>query len=195
MKTKLLLPLLAAVLCSQVAMAQFHIGVRAGANINKIEGKSFKDEFKYGYLLGGFAEIGVGRKFSINPEVLFNQYTGTVSSEYKDIYEGVFNSDQSKVKINYLSIPLVLDYKLLGPIHLQAGPQFSILMNKDKNFLENGGDAFTKGDLALHGGVQLKLSALRITGRYVVGLNNINDIDNQDRWRSQAFQVSAGFAL
>jgi len=195
MKTKLLLPLLAAVLCSQLAMAQFHIGVRAGANINKIEGKSFKDEFKYGYLLGGFAEIGVGRKFSINPEVLFNQYTGTVSSEYKDIYEGVFNSDQSKVKINYLSIPLVLDYKLLGPIHLQAGPQFSILMNKDKNFLENGGDAFTKGDLALLGGVQLKLSALRITGRYVVGLNNINDIDNQDRWRSQAFQVSAGFAL
>jgi len=195
MKTKLLLPLLAAVLCSQVTMAQFHIGVRAGANINKIEGKSFKDEFKYGYLLGGFAEIGVGRKFSINPEVLFNQYTGTVSSEYKDIYEGVFNSDQSKVKINYLSIPLVLDYKLLGPIHLQAGPQFSILMNKDKNFLENGGDAFTKGDLALLGGVQLKLSALRITGRYVGGLNNINDIDNQDRWRSQAFQVSAGFAL
>jgi len=195
MKTKFLLPLLAAVLCSQVAMAQFHIGVRAGANINKIEGKSFKDEFTYGYLLGGFAEIGVGRKFSINPEVLFNQYTGTVSNDYKDIYEGVFNSDQSKVKINYLSIPLVLDYKLLGPIHLQAGPQFSILMNKDKNFLENGGDAFTKGDLALLGGVQLKLSALRITGRYVVGLNNINDIDNQDRWRSQAFQVSAGFAL
>ncbi|MDF2380406.1 PorT family protein [Nostoc ellipsosporum NOK] len=176
-------------------MAQFHVGFRAGANITKIEGKSFKDEFKYGYLLGGFAEIGVSRKFSINPEVLFNQYTGTVSDDYKDIYEGVFNSDQSKVKINYLSIPLVLDYKLLGPIHLQAGPQFSVLMNKDKNFLENGGDAFTKGDLALLGGVQLKLSALRITGRYVVGLNNINDIDNQDKWRSQAFQLTAGFAL
>jgi hypothetical protein len=195
MKTKLFLPMLAAVLCSQVAMAQFHVGFRAGANITKIEGKSFKDEFKYGYLLGGFAEIGVSRKFSINPEVLFNQYTGTVSDDYKDIYEGVFNSDQSKVKINYLSIPLVLDYKLLGPIHLQAGPQFSVLMNKDKNFLENGGDAFTKGDLALLGGVQLKLSALRITGRYVVGLNNINDIDNQDKWRSQAFQLTAGFAL
>lgn len=195
MKTKLFLPLLAAVVCSQVAMAQFHVGFRAGANINKIEGKSFKDEFKYGYLLGGFAEIGLGRKFSLNPEVLFNQYTGTVSSDYKDIYEDVFNSDQSKVKINYLSIPLILDYKLLGPIHLQAGPQFSILMNKDKNFLQNGGEAFTKGDLALLGGVQVKLSALRLTGRYVVGLNNINDIDNQDRWRSQAFQVTAGFAL
>ncbi len=195
MKKKILLPLLAAVLVSQVATAQFHVGFRAGANMNKIDGKSFKDEFKYGYLLGGFAEVGVGRKISVNPEVLFNQYTGTISSDYKDIYENVFNSEQSKVKLNYLSIPLVLDYKLLGPIHLQAGPQFSILMNSDKNLLQNGGEAFKNGDLALLGGVQLKLSALRVTGRYVVGLNNINDIDNRDKWKSQAYQLSLGFAL
>ncbi len=36
---------------------------------------------------------------------------------------------------------------------------------------------------------------IRITGRYVVGLNNINDIDNQDKWKSQGFQVSLGLAL
>ena len=45
------------------------------------------------------------------------------------------------------------------------------------------------------GGVQLKLSAIRITGRYVVGLSNINDIGKKDEWKSQGFQVSLGLAL
>ena len=45
---------------SQLAIAQFHIGAKAGANITKIDGKSFKDQFKYGYHVGGFVEIGFG---------------------------------------------------------------------------------------------------------------------------------------
>ena len=62
MKTKLSLFLIAALIISQVSMAQFHIGAKAGANITKIEGQSFKDEFKYGYHVGGFAEIKLGQK-------------------------------------------------------------------------------------------------------------------------------------
>ena len=70
-----------------------------------------------------------------------------------------------------------------------------MLINQDKNLLQNGGEAFKNGDFSMVGGAQLKLSAIRITGRYVVGLNNINDIDNQDEWKSQGFQVSLGLAL
>jgi hypothetical protein len=196
MKTKLFLPLVATLLFSQAIMAQFHIGIKGGANITKIDGVSFKDQFKYGYHIGGFAEIGLGHKFAIQPEVLFNQYSSSIDSNYKHIYQNVFNSEQTSVKLNYLSIPILLNYKVLGNfLTLQAGPQFSVLMNQDKTLLQNGGEAFKKGDFALVGGAQLKLSAIRITGRYVVGLNNINDIDNQDQWKSQGFQVSLGLAL
>ncbi|MEQ1678281.1 MAG: PorT family protein, partial [Chitinophagaceae bacterium] len=59
MKTKLL-PLFAALLLSQALMAQFHIGIKGGANVTKVDGKSFKDQFRYGYHLGGFAEIRMG---------------------------------------------------------------------------------------------------------------------------------------
>ncbi len=194
MKTKLL-GLVAALLISQLMMAQFHLGVKAGANISKVDGKSFKQEFRYGYNLGGFAEIGLGPKFSFQPEVLFNQYSSTLDSNYKAIYENVITSNQSKVKLNYLSIPLLLDYKFLGPIHLQAGPQFGVLMSQDKNFLQNGSDAFRKGDFSLVAGAQLKLAQLRITGRYIIGLSNINDIDNQDKWKNQVIQLSLGIAL
>jgi hypothetical protein len=194
MKTKLL-GLALALLISQLMMAQFHLGVKAGANIVKVNGKSFKEEFRYGYNLGGFAEIGLSPKFSFQPEVMFNQYSTSLDSNYKSIYENVIASNQSKVKLNYLSIPLLLDYKFLGPIHLQAGPQFSVLMSQDKNFLQNGKEAFKNGDFSLVAGAQLKLAQLRVTGRYVIGLSNINDIDNQDKWKSQVIQLSLGIAL
>jgi len=194
MKTKLF-SLIAALLVSTFIMAQFHIGIKGGANIAKVDGKSFNEEFRYGYHLGGFAEIGLGAKFHLQPEVVFNQITTTLDSSYKAIYQNIINSDQSKVKLGYLSIPILLDYKLLGPIHLQAGPQVSILMDQSKNFLQNGAEAFKKGDFSMVGGVQLKLTSLRITGRYVIGLNNINDIDDQDKWKNEAIQLSLGLAL
>jgi hypothetical protein len=196
MKTKLFLPLLAALLFSQVMMAQFHIGIKGGANVIKVDGISFKDQFRYGYHIGGFAEIGLGAKLGIQPEVLFNQYSTTLDSNYKSIYQGVFNSNQSSVKLGYLSIPILLNYKLLGNfLSLQAGPQFGVLINQDKTLLQNGGEAFKKGDFSMIAGAQIKFSAIRVSGRYVVGLNNINDIDNQDQWKSQGFQVSLGLAL
>ena len=195
MKTKLCLSLLAALFISQVTMAQFHIGFKGGANIIKVDGKSFKDEFRYGYHIGGFAEIGLGNKLGIQPEVLFNQYSTTLDSNYNHVYQNVFAS-QTSVKLNYLSIPILLNYKLLGNfLSLQAGPQFGVLINQDKTLLQNGGEAFKKGDFSLVGGAQFKFSAIRISGRYVIGLNDINDIGSQDKWKSQGFQVSLGLAL
>ena len=196
MKTKLLLPLVAGLLVSQVMMAQFHLGVKGGANITKVEGMSFKDQFRYGYHIGGFAEIGFpGTKLGIQPEVLFNQYSTTLDSNYKELYQNVFNSGQN-IKLNYISIPLLLNYRLLGSfLTLQAGPQFGVLIDNSRTLLQNGGDAFKKGDFSLVGGVQLKLASLRVQGRYNIGLNNISDIDNQDRWKNQGFQVSVGLAL
>jgi hypothetical protein len=181
----------------QAATAQFRIGAKVGTNIVKVEGKSFEDEFRYGYHLGGFAVIVLtqDKKLSLQPEVLFNQYSTTLDSSYKEIYEGIINSSQSKVKLNYLAIPILLNYKLIGPLHLQAGPAFGILMDQNKNFLQNGADAFKTGDFSLVAGAQLRLSKIYLTGRYVIGLNNINDIDNQDKWKSQVVQLSLGLTL
>jgi len=196
MKTKLAIMAIA-LLTMQAASAQFRLGAKAGANLVKVDGKSFKDEFRYGYHLGGFAEIGLtgDGKLSLQPEVLFNQYSTTLDSNFKSVYENVINSNQSHVKLNYLSIPILLNYKLIGPIHLQAGPAFSILMDQNRTFLQNGGDAFKKGDFSMIGGAQIKLAKLYLSGRYVIGLANINDIDDKDKWKSQAIQLSVGLSL
>ena len=195
MKTKLSI-LFAFVLIAQASMAQFHFGVKGGANIMKIQGQSFKDEFKYGYNLGGFAEIGLGGRFSIEPEVLFNQYQTTVDSSFKHVYQNAVNfSNYQNVKLNYLTIPLLLNYKLGSLMTLQAGPSVGILIDQSKNLLQNGKSAFSNGDLAMNGGAVITLGKLRFTGRYVVGLKNISDIGDQNKWKSQGYQLSVGFAL
>ena len=194
MKTKLL-SLFALVLMSQAAMAQFHLGVKAGTNITKVDGKSFKDEFRYGYHLGGFAEIRMGKKLVLQPEVLWNQYATRVDSNFSHVYQDVFDGN-SNVKLNYLSIPILVNYKLIGNfISLQAGPQFGVLIDQNKTLLQNGGNAFKQGDFSMLAGVLVRMGPIRVNGRYAIGLNNISDIPDDNKWKSQGFQLSVGLAL
>ena len=184
------------VLLAQASFAQFRLGIKGGANFTKVDGKSFRDEFRYGYHVGGFAEIGLGKKLAIQPEVLFNQYQTRADSSFENVYQNSVNiSNYKDVKLNYLSIPLMLNYKAGKLLTLQAGPQFGVLIDQSKDLLENGEEAFSNGDLSLAGGAVINLAKLRLTGRYFVGLNNINDIGDQNKWKNQGFQLSLGLAL
>lgn len=194
MKLKLLI-LSLAVICAQTLMAQFHLGFKAGANVTKVDGKSFKDEFKSGYALGGFAEIKLSKKLFLQPELMYNQYNTKLDSNYNNLLNNAFNG-MANVKMDYLSIPLLLNYRLGGGfLSLQAGPQFGILIDKDNSLLQNTQNAFKKGDFSMLGGVQLKVGAFRFNGRYFIGLNNINDLTNDSKWKNQGFQLSVGLAL
>ena len=190
MKNKILI-VIASLLVAQASFAQFTVGVKGGVNLTKVDGKAFKDEFNTGYHLGGFLELGLGGRVGLQPEVLFNQ----VSTRRDTAFRDVFNPNFQDVKLNYLSVPIMLNYKLGNILSLQAGPQFGILMSQDKNLLKNGEEAFKNGDFSLAGGAQLKLTKLRLSGRYVVGLNDISDIGQQDKWKNQGWQLSLGLAL
>ena len=196
MKSKIYL-LIAIVLIAQSANAQFTIGAKVGANLNKIDGKSFKEEFNTSYHAGGFAIIGLGEKFSLQPEVLWNQTVSKTDTSIKQIPSDAFSAFKNgEVKLDYLSIPVLLNYKFIGNfLTLQAGPQFGILLNKDENLLKNGEQAFKSGDFSMVGGAQIKISKFVGSARYVIGLNNISDIDNQDKWKNQGFQLSVGLSL
>jgi Outer membrane protein beta-barrel domain len=194
MKTKLF-SLFTALLITQAMMAQFHVGVKAGANVTKVDGASFKDQFRYGYHLGGFVEVRMGNKLVLQPEVLFNQYSSKLDSNYKNVYQNVFNGN-SNIKLNYLSIPILLNYKVIGSfLSIQAGPQVGILIDQSKTVLENGGKAFKDGDFSMLAGLQFKIANFRVNGRYAIGLNNISDITDDGKWKNQGFQVSVGVAL
>ena len=192
MKVKLLI-ISALTLCTNLTFAQgFKIGVKVGASVNKITGQSFNNQFSFGYHVGGFATIKISDKIGIQPEVLINQTNVDTSSKFSDIY--AFNKVNG-VKLNQLSIPLLLNYSPNKFVSFQAGPQYSILMNKDKTFIANGKGAFKTGDFSMLGGLQLNITKIRVYARYAVGLSNLNDIDNKEKWKSQSVQLGVGFTL
>jgi hypothetical protein len=191
---RLLLAFTAIVAFSVASYSQggFKLGVKLGTNLNKIQGQSFDQGFDVAYHLGGFAEIDFNKKWGIQPELLWSQTVGR-RSDFDNIYSDVVNpAGAEKVKLNYLSIPVLLRYNVGSILTLNAGPQFGILIKDDKTLLQNGESAFKDGDFALALGGQLNFSFLRIYGRYNIGLRNINDIDDQEKWTNQQIQLGLG---
>lgn len=166
-------------------------GLKAGANMGKINGQSFDNAYNLGYHVGAFVTLGSG-KWSIQPEVLFNQVNTDTASDFNQITQ---LHDVGHIQLRYLSIPIMLNYNLSNILAIQAGPQFGILMDKSKNLVQNGQDAFKSRDFSLAAGLQLKLSKLRVYGRLVGGLTDLNNLNNNDTWKVQMIQVGVGFAL
>lgn len=192
MKTKLVILAILIITCDAALAQKIHVGVKGGANINKLTGKSFDDQFSFGYHAGAFITIKLNKKFAIQPEVLFNQVNIDTSSNYSTVYQ--FNK-VDKIQLKYMSIPILLNYKPVKFFTIQAGPQFGILTNKSKTLVQNGKDAFKAGDFSMLGGVQVNISHLNIYARYAVGLSNLNDIDSKEKWRSQGIQLGLGLTL
>ncbi|HVU83889.1 MAG TPA: porin family protein, partial [Puia sp.] len=147
-----------------------HLGVKAGANIFKVDGQGYSEGFHFGYNAGAFAELNWSDHWGVQPEVLFNQTNYRTGTQFHDIYPG--GLDDVKGKLNYLSIPLLLSYRPVKLLSIQAGPQFGILLNQDKHLVESGKDAFKKGDFSLVGGAQLNLANVAVGARYVIGLTD-----------------------
>lgn len=195
MRVKMMLIAVIFLMISGVTFAQsLKIGGKVGASLYKIDGVSFSDEFKWGYHAGGFIEAMWSKTMGIQPEVLFSQANTRTATQFSQLYQTT-TSNLLGVKLNYLSIPVLLNIRPVSFITFQAGPQFSVLMNQDRTLLQNGQDAFKNNNLTLLGGVQLNLFQFRIYGRYGIGLTNINDIDQKDKWKSQSIQIGAGITL
>jgi Outer membrane protein beta-barrel domain len=194
MKSKILMLFTASMMTVIFVSAQgVKIGVKAGATMYKIDGVSFSKQFNWGYHAGGVAELMFSKTFGIQPEVLFNQSNIQTGYGFDTLYHSLNPGTLKNVQLNALSIPILLNWRPSPFITFQAGPQFSVMMSKDKTLLQDGKEAFRQGNVSIIGGVQLNILAFRIYGRYGVGLTNLNDIDNRDKWKSRGLQIGAGF--
>lgn len=176
----------------------FRWGFKGGLNLNKIQGESFKDEFNYNYFLGGFMQINITRKLGIQPELNFVQASAEQSDDITVIYDDLFlGGNQKKATLDYLKLAGLLNIDL-GPsqkVKLQLGPQWGMLLNEAVDSLKSPQDIFKKGEFSVLGGIMLQLPLVHIGTRYEIGLTNVNGIDNQDQWKSQAWQFFVGITL
>lgn len=170
----------------------FQLGLKAGANLSKVTGVSFQDQYELGYHAGAFTIFKFGKVVGLQPEILFNQFAATTANEFRDIYDG---DNLKKIRLSYLTIPMLVNVSPMRWVSLQGGAQMGILMDKEISLLRNGEQAFKKGELSLLGGVQLNLGIFKIGGRYFHNISNANDIDGRDPWRNRGYQLSVGVRI
>jgi hypothetical protein len=182
---------------SLVGNAQWlKVGPKFGANLQKIDGKDFDEAFQLGYYLGGFAEIGLGKKFYLQPEVLFAETKMNTATEFTSVYRDLLKVDTLRtIKFQSLAIPITLNWRIANILSLSAGPQFSINMNKGESFMRNAEAAITNGDIAMMLGANIMLSKFRVNGRYMWGLKDQSAMEGGNPWKRQTIQLGVGFVF
>ena len=168
---------------------EFHIGAKAGANLGKIAGVAYKDNFKLGYQIGGFLEFDFTDKWGLQGEVLFNQSNTEIRNSYKQVWDEKFNKNKT---LDYVSVPVLLKYNPNEFVSLHAGPQFSFLTNSEDSTWENGKKLFKNTDFSIVAGLEVKiLNSLYVYGRYAWGYSDINKALS-DKATSQQIQIGVG---
>ncbi|RZK15533.1 MAG: PorT family protein [Hymenobacter sp.] len=182
------------------AHAQF--GVKGGLNIAQLQGRSGEDAtYKTFYHVGILYQAHLIGPISVQPEIQYSVQGGNLKGAATDY----------AAKLHYFTVP-VLAKITVGPIFVEAGPQFGYLVSANQDgkvqVSSTGGSAsygqvnqdatsqYKRGDFSLAAGAGLKFSALSIGGRFVAGLNDINDAKNltginDPRLQNRVFQVYA----
>ncbi len=197
-------------------------GVKAGFNastLSKYDGNGEYDndqKLKPGFNAGVFVHIPVADKFSIQPELLFNQL-GSKTEEREEFY---VNSDlyrrdvDYKKTLNYLTLPIMVQYKILPQLYVEAGPEFGFLLGgKDKGDItmsKNSGNTTTTQtttfsekivkDLYNRFNFGMGIGAgyyftenFGVTARFTAGITDIYKHNSADAIRNNAFQVGVAY--
>ena len=111
-------------------------GAKAGLNLSNLAGDVENADMKVGFQIGGFAEIKVSDKFSVQPELLFSTQGAKSEESYSDMY-GSITIDLTQ-KLNYLNVPVMAKYYVDKKFYLEAGPQIGFLLSAEQKAVAKG---------------------------------------------------------
>ena len=187
--------LLATIFIAFTAKAQekIGIGIKVGQNFSSVNSVAV-DRHAASYHGGVTFQIGLTEKISLVPELLLSQTKLATNTSIGDVL-GDNKFKPETYHLDYLMIPLLVQVKPFSALLLQAGPQYGILLDQKKDGLENAQFAFKQGEFSFVGGAKLNLGGFFVYGRYVVGLQDINDLQDQAKWKTTQWQLGIGMSL
>lgn len=169
-----------------VSQAQVKFGGKAGLNLANFSGDDADDsKSKIGFNIGAFAEIPVASSFAVKPELVFSTQ-GAKSDE-------TTFSDDVKLNLNYLNVPILGKYNSTSGFFAETGPQIGFLLSaKAKAGDEDADvkDAFKSTDFswAFGLGYEMLESGFGVNLRYNLGLGNIAE-DDDGSLKNSVFQL------
>ena len=175
----------AAIAMSSLTFAQ-QFGFKGGMNVASIskDGTLSDTSSKIGFNAGVFMNAPLAENFSIQPEVLYNDLGSKITYGQND-------NNSYSTNLGYISVPVMFQYNATPEFYLEAGPQFSFLVNAN-NKLKDGNNNILVNDwtklakdnlntfdfgLGLGAGYYFT-PQFGLTARYVAGMTKIGKDDN-----------------
>ena len=156
-----------------------------GSNIRVTNGNS--GTWKTGLVTGVYFNFKVADKLSIQPEALYSSMGA----------KNLMSTEETSLRLNYFSIPVLLQYKVTNCFAVVAGPQVDVMIQAK---MKNGGgfskvtDSYKENSFNATGGVTAwPVSCLGFTLRYIYGLNNISK--GATELKNQGVQLTAALKL
>ena len=81
---------------------------------------------KTGLYVGVTATIPVSDEFSVQPELIYNQL-GAKTNLYD--FGGIIGNVSTTTKLDYISLPVMLQYNFPSNFYLELGPEFSYMVS------------------------------------------------------------------
>lgn len=209
MKKLFLCAAMAAFAFTSVNAQEVTFGAKAGLNLASLGGDVEDVDGLTSFHFGAVAEISISEKFSVQPELLYSAQGAKIEESYSEV--GYTISGESKLKLNYLNIPIIAKYYVAEGFSVEAGPQLGLLLSAEEDWeysetfegettSESGEndvkDEYKGIDFGFNIGVGYKLnSGLNFAARYNLGLANINDGEGSDDFKinNNVLQVSVGY--
>lgn len=166
------------------------IGLKAGLNVATLTDNNDEMGTRLGFHGGLLAHIHLTPNVAIQPEVVYSSQ----GAKYT-VADG-----EHSLALNYINVPLQVQYMFNNGFRLQTGPQVGFLVgvNDKRDGNETGffsSDDFKSVDFSWSAGLgYLTYSGLGVDARYNFGLNNIIDAGSAER-RNNVFQIGLFYML
>ncbi len=160
-------------LFSHTVSAQIRNAIIAGFSASQIDGDGLGGFDKAGLVFGGSSNFKITDKFSLQPEILWLQKGSKTTGR-----DSLFT--YFKWRLNYVSVPVLLNYQIQPRFTLQGGITADYLLNAK---LDDGGgffdrtDDLEKFDLNYTGGIEYKIGEkLSANARYQYSFRWLDDL-------------------
>ncbi|MDI3322600.1 porin family protein [Pinibacter soli] len=200
-------------------------GFRAAANFSKVTNAAFwaeqehsvisnefptvieasKSQILPGFHGGAFFNIELSSQFSIQPEANFNMYGSKTYLKWP----GTGNETTEEQRLNYFSVPVLLQYRLSKDFFLEAGFQLDFLLSAKRSYRSTNSshetftgettntDSYKKQgfDINFGAGYQIPKLPVGVFFRYNLGVTNLPTMTWDKKLENRTAQLGVFFKV
>jgi len=169
-------------------------GVKGGVNFATLNGDIDSPDSRTSFHVGVFAEMPIAPIFSVQVEALYSGQGAEAEFRGSD-------GDKAELQLDYINVPVLAKFYIVKGLSIEAGPQFSFLVNDEFDFnpnsdggdipLDDNGPDFKTFQVGVAGGLTFQTDlGLFATARYV---QDITDIAKDVNVQNSVFQLGVGY--